>query len=45
MLAPGGAYNDGTCGGSLVYDQSLGTPHSVTGFIRSVGMVRICYLT
>jgi len=39
------AYYDGSCGGSLVYPQSLGTPHSVTGFIRSVGMVRIFYLT
>ena len=26
-----GAYYHGSCGGSLVYDQSLGTPHSVTG--------------
>ena len=40
-----GAYYDGSCGGSLVYDQSLGTPHSVTGFIRSAGMVKIFYLT
>jgi len=40
-----GAYYDGSCGGSLVYDQSLGTPHSVTGFIGSVGMARIFYLT
>jgi len=40
-----GAYYDGSCGGSLVYDQSLGNPHSVTGFIGSVGVVRIFYLT
>jgi len=40
-----GAYYDGSCGGSLVYDQLLGTPHSVTGFIGSVGVARISYLT
>ena len=40
-----GAYYDGSCGGSLVYDQSLGTPHSVTGFIRSAEMVKNFYLT
>jgi len=40
-----GAYYDGSCGGSLVCDHSLGNPHSVAGFIGSVGVVRIFYLT
>ena len=39
------SYYDGSCGGSLVYDQSLGTPQSVTGFIGSVGVARIFYIT